>query len=312
VKIVPLGEKLMYKPQTRVILALVSGGIDSTTAALHAKKQYCDLPRRDGADIVCYLYAVSFIYGQTHSREVEAARKFAEKYGFKHFVVSIGSLSAKDLGLASSGSALTGDKPIPETVASGRVPETYVPQRNMVLLAHAASILEMLLSAHDAYLGVLVVGFHAEDSAPGEPVYPDTRKEFVDAVELALNIGSGRVYEGRSRVVVHAPWVELPKWKIIVWGVENGMDYSITWTCYRGGEKPCGKCPSCLHRLRSFVAAGIPDPLTEQYEYLPDWYKQWLDDDRTCREGDVDACKRVEKAKILARRGEIPYLTPKQ
>ena len=307
-----LGEKLMYSSQTRVILALVSGGIDSTTAALHAKKQYCEMPRKDGIDVTCHLYAISFVYGQTHSREVEAAKRFAEKYGFKHLIVNISPLSAKYLGLASSGSALTGDKPIPKIATPGRVPETYVPQRNMVLLAHAGSILEMLLVAHDAYLGVIVVGFHAEDSAPGEPVYPDTRKEFVDAIELALNIGSGRVYEGRSRIIVHAPWVELPKWKIIVWGIQNSMDYSITWTCYRGGERPCGECPSCLHRLRSFIAAGIPDPLTEQYEHLPKWYKQWLDDNRACREGNVDACKRTRNATVVARRGEIPYLTPSQ
>ncbi|HIQ10872.1 MAG TPA: 7-cyano-7-deazaguanine synthase [Pyrodictium sp.] len=302
----------MYRPQTRVILALVSGGIDSTTAALHAKKQYCDLPRKDGVNVTCHLYAVSFIYGQTHRREVEAAKRFAEKYGFKHLVISIGSLSAKNLGLAYGGSALTGDKPIPEAATPGRVPETYVPQRNMILLAHAAAILEILLDIHNAYLGVLVVGFHAEDNAPGEPVYPDTRKEFVNAIELAVNIGSGRVYEGRSRIVVHAPWVELPKWKIIVWGIENGMDYSITWTCYRGGEKPCGRCPSCLHRLRSFVAAGIPDPLTQHYEHLPKWYKLWLNDKRMCEKGDVEACKRAENATAMARRGEIPYPTPSQ
>ncbi|AEM37943.1 exsB protein [Pyrolobus fumarii 1A] len=279
-----------------VILGLVSGGVDSTTAALHAKHEYC------GEGVECYAYALTLSYGQRHSREIESARRFAERYGFKHLVVEIRGLSGSEvIGLGVS--ALT-DKSIevPETLEPGKVPVTYVPQRNLVLLAHAASILEMLLVAHDAELGVLSVGFHRSDWSMDEPVYPDTRREFVDALELAVNLGSGRVFEGKSLVRIHAPFVDKPKWFIIRWGVEHGMDYSLTWSCYRGGEKPCGRCPACKSRLRAFMAAGVEDPLTPLYETLPDWYKEWLENRERCSKGDRSACKVAEELSARERR----------
>ena len=291
-----------------VLLALVSGGVDSCTAALHALETYCRAPVELGVERECYAYAVSFLYGQRHGREVEAARRFSEKYGFRHVVVEAPRLSARSLlgeDYAVVGSALTGDVEVPVEAPPGRVPVTYVPQRNLVLLSLASSILEMLLRRHDGDVGVLVVGFQAGDSAPGEPIYPDTRRVFVSAVEAAVNLGSGRVYEGRSRIILHAPWVDEPKWRIIMWGVEHGMDYSLTWTCYRGGEKACGRCPACIHRLRSFLAAGVPDPLP--YEHYPEWYRRWLEDRERCRGGDREACRRAEEAERTARNNKIPY-----
>ncbi len=291
-----------------VLLGLVSGGVDSCTAALHALECYCRVPRGLGVERECFAYAVSFRYGQRHGREVEAARRFAERYGFRHLVVDAPVLSAGVLlgeGFRGVGSALTGDVGVPVEAPAGRVPVTYVPQRNLVLLSLASSVLELLLRLHDGDVGVLVVGFQAGDSAPGEPVYPDTRRVFVSAVEAAVNLGSGRVFEGRSRVIVHAPWVDEPKWRVILWGLEHGMDYSLTWTCYRGGERACGRCPACLHRLRSFVAAGVPDPLP--YETYPGWYERWLGDLEACRRGDRGACARVEAAVRDARNNRLPY-----
>ena len=293
--------------ERRVILALVSGGIDSTAAALRAREEFCDEPRSRGEEVECFLYAASFLYGQSHGKEVECAKRFAERYGFKHILLSIGTLSARALlGVEGAGSALTGDKPIPEATEPGRVPETYVPQRNLVLLSYAASVLEMLIELHKAQLGIISVGFQAGDSAPGEPIYPDTRREFVDAVELAINLGSGATFERRARIIVYAPWVDYPKWRVIEWCLRKGVDLGETWTCYRGGEKPCGRCPACIHRLRSFVAAGSPDPLTPAYETLPRWYSEWVKSFEACRAGDEAACSRAREASARARRNEIP------
>ncbi len=277
-----------------VLLALVSGGVDSTTAALHAKSEYC------GEGVECHAYALTAVYGQRHAREIEAARRFAERYGFRHILLEIPGLSAEKL-LGARVSALTDSVEVPESLEPGRVPQTYVPQRNLVLLAHAAAVLEMLLSIHDAELGVMSVGFHRGDWERGEPVYPDTRREFVDAVELAATLGSGRVFEGRASVRIHAPFVDKPKWRIIEWGVKHGMDYSLTWSCYRGGERPCGRCPACTSRLRAFMAAGVEDPLTPLYETLPEWYRRWLEDRRACKRGDREACRRAQEATLAAR-----------
>jgi 7-cyano-7-deazaguanine synthase len=279
-----------------VILALVSGGVDSTTAALHALREYCV----EGVE--CYRYALTAYYGQRHARELEAARRFAERYGFKHIVLEVPGLSAEEL-LGRGVSALTDSSvEVPEELEPGRVPSTYVPQRNLVLLSHAASVLEMLLVYHDADAGVLSVGFHRGDWERGEPVYPDTRREFVDAVELAVNAGSGRVFEGKSIVRIHAPFIDKPKWRIIEWGVKHGMDYSLTWSCYRGGEKPCGRCPACISRLRAFMAAGVEDPLTPLYETLPNWYLEWVRARRACASGDREACRKASEMSMRERR----------
>ena len=251
----------------------------------------------------CHRYALTAVYGQRHSREVEAARRFAERYGFRHILLEIPGLSAEQI-LGRGVSALTDSSvEVPERLEPGRVPVTYVPQRNLVLLAHAAAVLEMLMNIHDADMGVMSVGFHRSDWERGEPVYPDTRREFVDAVELAAAMGSGRVFEGKSVVRIHAPFIDKPKWRIIEWGVRHGMDYSITWSCYRGGERPCGRCPACTSRLRAFMAAGVEDPLTPLYETLPDWYREWLEARRRCVEGDREACRRAEE---MSRRERKP------
>ncbi len=282
-------------PRRVVLLGLVSGGVDSTTAALHARLEYC------AGGVECHPYALTIIYGQRHVREVEAARRFAERYGFRHIVLEVPALSAERI-IGARVSALTDSVEVPERLEPGKVPVTYVPQRNLVLLAYSAAILEMLMRMHDADLGVMSVGFHRGDWERGEPVYPDTRREFVDAVELAANLGSGLVFEGRAVVRIHAPFVDKPKWAIVEWGVRHGMDYSLTWSCYRGGERPCGRCPACHSRLRAFMAAGVEDPLTPLYETLPDWYREWLEARRACERGDEEACRRAREMSERERR----------
>ncbi len=259
----------MTETERVIILGLVSGGVDSTTAALHAVHSYY-------RDNECYKYALTVVYGQKHVKEVEAAKLFAQRYGFKHIVIEIPRLSFSWV-TGKAFLALTDPSiEIPEGSSTNTVPSTYVPQRNLVLIAYAAALLEELMSFHEADTGVISVGFHRGDWRRGEQVYPDTRRMFVDAVKLAVNLGSSRVFELRSNIRIHAPFVDQPKSKIIygVLGMEWTM--SITWSCYRSGPRPCGRCPACLARLRAFMEAGIEDPLTPLYEALPEWYQRWL------------------------------------
>ena len=221
--------------------------------------------------------AVSIVYGQTHGRELDAARAIAKYYGVPHMIIDLSNLFHR----ADVSALLRGDIPEAAEVQPGLVPRTYVPQRNLVLISAAAAILEKELIERNEKLGAISVGFHRTDYAPGEPVYPDTRPEFVEALEKAINEGSSVVYNARARgseakIMIYAPFINLKKSDIVKEAVKLGVPLELTWTCYRGGERPCGRCPACITRLRAFMEAGIPDPLTDRYETLPEWYREWL------------------------------------
>jgi 7-cyano-7-deazaguanine synthase len=215
---------------------LFSGGIDSTTALYWARERF------DG------VFALTFAYGQRHGVEVRLARRLARRLGLPQTVLRI------DLNQVG-GSALTDPSiPLPRYRHASRLPSgppsTYVPFRNGVFLALAAAWAE----AH----GVrdLVCGFHVLDS----PDYPDTRREFVRAMERAINLGTSAAF-GRPRMRVHAPFVAKKKSDIIRLGLALGADYSFSVSCYSGGEVPCGTCSSCLLRRRAWKEAGREDPL---------------------------------------------------
>jgi len=251
-----------------ILVGLVSGGMDSATA-------FADAIKRFKPDLKV---ALTVIYGQRHSRELESAKKIAQYYGAKHVVVDLSDLFEK----VSDVSALLG-APLPsaEEVVPGVVPRTYVPQRNAVLIASAGALLEKLMLERGDTKGVISVGFHSTDYAPGEPVYPDTRPEFVEAMEKALNEGSAVVFNSKKEgkeawVKLYAPFIRLKKKDVVKRAIELGVPLEHTWTCYRGGERPCGRCPACITRLRAFMEAGVPDPLTDSYETLPEWYLEWL------------------------------------
>jgi 7-cyano-7-deazaguanine synthase len=131
--------------------------------------------------------------------------------------------------------------------------------------------------------GVISVGFHSTDYEPGEPVYPDTRPEFVEAVEKAINEGSSVIFNAKKAnkdayIKIYAPFIKLKKKDVVRAAIELNVPLEFTWTCYRGKDKPCGTCPACHARLKAFMEAGIPDPLTNSYESLPEWYVKWLKD----------------------------------
>lgn len=223
-------------PEKAVVL--LSGGLDSTTTLAKA--------RSDGYDI----YAVSFRYGQRHAAELDAAQRVAEAMQVKkHLIVEV---NLNDIG----GSVLTAEGAVPkgrssEEMASG-IPSTYVPARNTVFLSLALAWAEALDARH------IFIGVNALDYSG----YPDCRPDYIEAFNNMANLATRAGREGRP-FRIHTPLIQLTKAQIIRLGVDLGVDYSITHSCYdpAPGGAPCQQCDSCLLRQKGFEDAGIPDPL---------------------------------------------------
>ncbi len=213
-------------------IVLLSGGLDSATVLA--------LARRRGFDC----HALTFDYGQRHRAELEAARRVAASVGVAHRVVGL------DIG-AFGGSALTDTAIEVPTAAGEGIPVTYVPARNTVFLACALSLAEAV-GARDIFIGVNAVDYSG---------YPDCRPEFIRAFETLANLGTKAGVEG-GRFTVHAPLVDASKAEIIKSGVELGVDFALTVSCYRADAegRACGECDSCRFRRDGFAAAGIADP----------------------------------------------------
>lgn len=213
-------------------IVLLSGGLDSATVLA--------LARRRGFDC----HALTFDYGQRHRVELEAARRVAASVGVAHRVVKL------DIG-AFGGSALTDTAIEVPTAAGEGIPVTYVPARNTVFLACALSLAEAV-GARDIFIGVNAVDYSG---------YPDCRPEFIRAFETLANLGTKAGVEG-DRFTVHAPLVDASKAEIIKSGVELGVDFAPTVSCYRADAegRACGECDSCRFRRDGFAAAGIADP----------------------------------------------------
>jgi 7-cyano-7-deazaguanine synthase len=219
----------------RRAVVLLSGGLDSATAlaiAVHEGYQ---------------AHALSFRYGQRHAVELAAARRVAGKLGAtEHQVVDI------DLR-AFGGSALTDDTiAVPHGgLDDGQIPVTYVPARNTIFLSFALAWAEVLGSS-DVFLGVSAVDYSG---------YPDCRPEFISAFEAMANLATKAAVEGRQRLTIHTPLIAMSKAETIRRGLELGVDYGLTHSCYEpDGTRPCGTCDSCLLRARGFAELGIPDP----------------------------------------------------
>ncbi|MGL4511639.1 MAG: 7-cyano-7-deazaguanine synthase QueC [Lacipirellulaceae bacterium] len=224
-------------------VVLLSGGLDSATVAAIA--------RNEGFAV----YALSIDYGQRHRWELESARRVATAVGaVEHRVVAI------DLA-QFGGSALTAaiDVPLDRTAEqmAGEIPVTYVPARNTVMLSLALAYAEVV-QANDLFLGVNAVDYSG---------YPDCRPEFVAAFERLANLATKAGVEahasGAPALRVHAPLITMTKSQIIRRGVELGIDYSLTHTCYAPDAcgKPCGRCDACHLRLKGFEEAGLVDPV---------------------------------------------------
>jgi 7-cyano-7-deazaguanine synthase len=220
-------------------IVLLSGGLDSATALAIAKAEGYEP------------YALSFSYGQRHSFELEAAERVARSIRVvEHRRVSL------DLR-AFGGSALTDEIDVPkgrsiEDMAS-RIPITYVPARNTIFLAFATAWAEVI-GSNDIFIGVNALDYSG---------YPDCRPEFVEAFEKMANLATKAGTEGRHKLKIHAPLIRLSKAEIIHRGIDLGVDYSLTSSCYDPAPtgKPCGQCDSCLLRKKGFAENELSDPL---------------------------------------------------
>ncbi len=251
-----------------ILVGLVSGGMDSATAFADAIERFKPSKK----------IALTVLYSQRHAKEIEAAKAIAKHYGAEHIIIDVSNVF---MTVREASALLEAPLPKAEEVIPGLVPRTYVPQRNLLLLSVAGAVLEGYMLKENDVEGIISVGFHRTDYAPGEPVYPDTRPEFVRAVEKALNEGSAIVFNARVKGIsasirIYAPFIDKKKSDVVRRAIELKVPLELTWTCYRGGERPCGECPACVTRLRAFMEAGIPDPLTDRYEKLPPWYEKWL------------------------------------
>jgi len=214
-------------------VVLLSGGLDSAVA-LH-------LAKSEGFDV----HAISFDYGQRHNKELNAAKQIAIKAGVvQHQIVT---LKLDNWG----GSSLTDNTMDIENGDVNRtdIPVTYVPARNMVFLSVAASLAEAI-EAQDIYIGVSEVDYSG---------YVDCRQAFIDGMEKAINLGTVMGAEKNQPIKIRAPFVDMTKAEEIKLGVTLGVDFGLTWSCYRGEDKPCGTCDSCLLRAKAFADAGVID-----------------------------------------------------
>jgi 7-cyano-7-deazaguanine synthase len=195
------------------------------------------------------LYALTVLYGQRHAREVTSARAVAQWLGVReHKLVEV---NLREIG----GSALTADIAVPtgrsaDEMASG-IPVTYVPARNTVLLSLALGYAEVVGAE------VIIAGMNQVDYSG----YPDCRRAYLDAFDTLANLATKAGVEGTARFHVWAPLLDLTKAEIIRAGTALGVDYGLTWSCYAGGDVPCGTCDSCLLRAGGFRDAGQYDPL---------------------------------------------------
>jgi 7-cyano-7-deazaguanine synthase len=219
-------------------VVLLSGGLDSATTLAIA--------RREGFEV----HALSFRYGQRHARELDAACRVAAAMG-----VTAHKIAEIDLRLFG-GSALTDDIEVPKgrdahAMAHG-VPVTYVPARNTIFLSFAVAWAEVLGSS-DIFIGVNALDYSG---------YPDCRPEYIQAFETMADLATRAGTEEHRRLRIHAPLIALTKAEIIRRGLELGVDYGLTTSCYDPGVdgRPCGGCDACLLRAKGFAEAGVVDP----------------------------------------------------
>ena len=226
----------MSKKKRAVVLS--SGGIDSTTVMAIA--------RLEGYAI----HSLSFRYGQRHAVELEAARRVAKALGAEQHLVI-------DIDLAKiGGSALTDDIQVPKSRSEQdmqkEIPVTYVPARNTIFLSYALALAEVIRST-DIFIGVNAIDYSG---------YPDCRPEYIVAFEHMANLATKAGVEGKTHITIRAPLIHMTKAEIIKKGIELGIDYSITFSCYDPSPegKACGQCDSCILRKKGFLKAGISDP----------------------------------------------------
>lgn len=235
----------------RKALVLSSGGIDSTTCLAMAVEE---LGRQNVA-------SVSIFYGQRHRVELKAAHAVAEYYGIRQFEFDLSPVMRfSNCALLDGSAEVIGRASYPDQIeAGGARIATYVPFRNGLMLSAAASLAQSLFDKDecDIYLGA-----HKDDAAGN--AYADCSIPFLEHIGQAIDIGT------YSMVHLAAPFAHLNKAGVVARGLELGAPYHLTWSCYVGGERPCGECATCRDRAAAFAANGVPDPaLSHLQEVVP-------------------------------------------
>ena len=229
----------MKRPMKKAVV-LLSGGLDSTVTLAKAKEEGYEL------------YSLSFDYGQRHDKELESAKKIAEWFKVKEYKVL--KIDITPIG----GSALTDmNIPVPENRGveeiGDDIPITYVPARNTILLAFAIGYAEVV-NAEAVFIGANALDYSG---------YPDCRPEYFEAIQKVAELGTKKGVAGKP-IQIKAPLINMTKAEIVKEGARLNVPFHLTWSCYKGGENACGKCDSCILRVKGFKEAGIVDPI--EYE----------------------------------------------
>lgn len=223
-------------------IVLSSGGVDSTTCVAMAVKEF-------GAENVA---SVSIFYGQKHDKELKCARAVAEHYKLPHYEFDLSSIMKySNCSLLSGSTEQIAHKSYADQIAEngeGKV-NTYVPFRNGLMLSVCASLAQGLYENDEV---TLYLGAHGDDAAGN--AYADCSEEFVSTIGKAISIGT------YGMVNVIAPFAGMSKSAVVKKGLELGAPYALTWSCYEGGDKPCGTCGTCIDRARAFADNGVADP----------------------------------------------------
>lgn len=222
---------MVIKGEKKAVV-LLSGGLDSATTLYDALDK--------GYQCQCLL----FDYGQRHKKELRQAKAIADRVQCSYYVLKI--------QMPWQGSALldkTIKMPKGREIVSKKIPLTYVPSRNIIFLSFASSFAEAV-GARSIFIGANAVDYSG---------YPDCRPEFYQAYQKALDVGTKTGVEFR-KIRIYTPLIKKTKAQIIRLGIKLGVPYELTWSCYAGGKRPCGKCDSCIIRVKGFEDAGVEDP----------------------------------------------------
>lgn len=221
-------------------MILFSGGLDSTTALAMAVREY-------GAE---NCVALSIYYGQRHEKEIKCAKAIAKHYDVERYTLDVSKIFKNSECALLKGrkeQIQNGSYDEQIKIAEGEAVTTYVPYRNGLFLSVAASM-ALSLRCDEIYYGA-----HRDDAAGN--AYPDCSEEFNTAISEAIYQGSGK------KVKIIAPFIDKTKADIVSIGMKLDVPYELTWSCYKGGEKPCGKCGTCIDRIKAFEINGVKDPL---------------------------------------------------
>jgi 7-cyano-7-deazaguanine synthase len=220
--------------RSRGSVVLLSGGMDSATCLAIATRRHPPV------------HALTVLYGQRHAREVRSARALA-----RYFKVARHTVLRLPLGPLLSSALTDSGRPIPNRPRPGiRIPPTYVPARNTILLAVALGY------AESHHVGTIYLGANAIDYSG----YPDCRPEFLHAFERLARLATKAGVERGERVGIEAPLLRLSKAEIVRLGERLSVPWGLTWSCYAGGRRPCGRCDACRLRHKGFSTAGVADP----------------------------------------------------